>query len=90
MLKAAYIGAFAKFGYRYILQPALDLVRRQVLEPEIDHLGKVRGFSLSLSEWTAVLPENALLSFHDPVKHIAAKIGSSMIRLPLVRVGSRL
>jgi hypothetical protein len=33
-LRAAYLIAFAAFGYRYILRPQLDVVRRQVADPD--------------------------------------------------------
>ena len=33
-LKAAYLGAFAAFGYRYILGDGLQIVRKQIAEPD--------------------------------------------------------
>lgn len=39
-LRAAYLVAFAKLGYRYILQPQLDPVRRQIHEPAGEHVGR--------------------------------------------------
>jgi hypothetical protein len=38
-LRVGYLIAFAAFGYRYILDPVLDVVRAQILEKRIDHVG---------------------------------------------------
>jgi hypothetical protein len=37
-LRSAYLPTFAVFGYRYVFQPPLAVVRRQIAEPEIDHI----------------------------------------------------
>lgn len=37
-LRSAYLSLFAIMGYRYALAPALDLVRRQIREPEVEHI----------------------------------------------------
>ncbi len=42
-LKAAYVIAFAAFGYSYILQPELDVVRRQIQEPTASLVADVAG-----------------------------------------------
>ncbi|MBI4454784.1 MAG: hypothetical protein HY644_02675 [Acidobacteria bacterium] len=34
LLRAVYLAAFAKFGYAYIMRPALDTVRKQIRQPE--------------------------------------------------------
>lgn len=34
-LKTAYLACFAKLGYQYILRPQLDIVRIQILQPEL-------------------------------------------------------
>jgi len=36
-LRAAYLVAFARFGYRYILRPELDIVRGQIADPTVEH-----------------------------------------------------
>ncbi len=79
LLKPAYIGAFAKFGYQYIMQQSLDLVRQQIREPDKDYIGQIRGWSHGDE-----LPDTALalFTFHDPIKCVAAKIGDSLILLP--------
>lgn len=38
-IKAGYLAAFASLGYRYILDPALDPVRRQIANPKTDVFG---------------------------------------------------
>jgi hypothetical protein len=37
-LKAAYLVMFALLGYRYAFHPRLDVVRRQIQEPEVKHV----------------------------------------------------
>lgn len=35
-LRSAYLVAFATFGYRYVLRPDLDVIRRQIREPDAE------------------------------------------------------
>ncbi len=37
-LRSAYLAMFAVLGYRYIFQPGLAIVRRQIREPETEHI----------------------------------------------------
>jgi hypothetical protein len=37
-LRSAYLALFAVLGYRYVFQAALAVVRRQILDPETDHI----------------------------------------------------
>ena len=37
-LRTMYLAAFAALGYRYITRPELDAIRRQIAEPEVEHL----------------------------------------------------
>lgn len=37
-LRSGYLAMFALLGYRYILAPALDIVRRQIRDPETEHI----------------------------------------------------
>jgi hypothetical protein len=48
-LRAAYIVAFAALGYRYITQPTLDVVRRQIREPR--ELVLERFYSVTRDAW---------------------------------------
>jgi hypothetical protein len=38
VLRAAYLAAFAWFGYRYALHPRLNVVRQQILDPSTRHV----------------------------------------------------
>jgi hypothetical protein len=46
-LKAAFLIAFAAFGYRYAFDPRLDLVRQQILNPR-DHV--IDGWTIALNQ----------------------------------------
>ena len=77
LLKSAYIAAFAKFGYRYILRHALDVVRRQIEQPigtDIEHIRARISETLD--------PKHALLLFREPTECLGVKIGQSLILLP--------
>ena len=49
-LKAAYLAAFAKFGYSYIKHDVLSLVRSQIKSPECKIIPKYRFFMSDESE----------------------------------------
>jgi hypothetical protein len=39
LLRAAYLAAFAKLGYRFVCRPVFDIVRKQIIEPDTQSLG---------------------------------------------------
>lgn len=77
-LKSAYLAAFAKLGYSYILKPALTSVRQQIQEPSCRVLDTVRVYC-GKSDGT----EKTFLLLHEPVRCMAVKITDSVICLPL-------
>lgn len=83
LLKAAYLGAFAKFGYRYVLRQCLDPVRRQILEPQKNHFDAIRVWIRD-----GTFPLHAMLLFHAPVKCVGAKMNDSLILLPWIEDSS--
>jgi hypothetical protein len=76
-LKSAYLAAFAKFGYRYILQPSLNTVREQIIRPQASVLANFRVYL------HAHAPEQPqLLVVHDPVACLVVQMGDTAILLP--------
>ena len=79
-LRAAYLALFAVAGYRYVLQPALAIVRRQIAEPEVEH---IPTFMVTLSHdppWT----ERRLVHVRSPAwqQCWTVQIGRYAIFLP--------
>lgn len=77
LLKTAYLGAFTKFGYRYILRQCFNLVRQQIREPQAHHIEAIRIWVRD-----PTLPNHALLLFHAPVKCVGAKVKEGLVLLP--------
>jgi len=77
-LKSAYLAAFAKLGYTYILKPALNRVR-QIQEPSCRVLDTVRVYCGKSGS-----TEQTFLLLHEPVRCMAVKITDSVICLPLL------
>jgi hypothetical protein len=77
-LKSAYLAAFAKLGYTYILRPELDRVRQQIRSP---HVQLLKLFRLEASGADDV--EKALLLFQNPVRCVGVKIGKTIVCLPV-------
>ena len=78
-LRAGYLVAFAALGYRYILRPDLDLVRRQIANPR-DHVVTVYRATLP-----AELPEQRrVLLVDEPraLSSLAIQMGRHLIFLP--------
>lgn len=79
-LKAAYVGAFARFGYRYTFGVrAARQVRDEVMDPQ----GRLRGF---VGRWTDL--HEATLRFvvcPRPLPTLMAEIGEHTIALPWFR-----
>lgn len=82
LLKAAYVGSFAKFGYQYIMQPSLELVRAQIQRPAEILIHPIRGWRQGdhLKDRIRVV--------NTPLKHIVVKIGESRILLPGINESS--
>lgn len=77
-LRSAYLAAFAKLGYTYILRPPLDRVRQQIQDPTCRALPTVRVYAADFGAtgW-------AFLLFYEPIACLAAKIRDSVVCLPL-------
>lgn len=69
LLKAAFLAAFARFGYRYALHPTLNVVREQIRNPNSQCLSSFGGrFKEERTEaemWHFLKPERALLVLFD-------------------------
>jgi hypothetical protein len=76
-LRTAYLAAFAKLGYAYILRSALERVREQIRTPAAKTLQTVRLFSNDLGPF-----EKGFVVMHDPFPCLAVKIRDSMVCLP--------
>jgi hypothetical protein len=73
----AYLAAFAKFGYRQVLQPHWDPVRQQIREP------KSGTFMPSCVYMSAELAEGRYLMFVDtPLRCLGVKIDTALVLLP--------
>lgn len=77
-LKSAYLAAFAWLGYSYILRPSLDRVRTQIKDPHSSILERYRFYPRGTAAF-----ENGFLVFQKPVSCLAARIGDSVVCLPL-------
>ena len=80
-LRAAYLALFAVAGYRYIFRPELAIVRRQIAEPDIEH---IPTFMITLPHdppWT----ERRLVRVKAPedLQCWAVMIGRYAVFLPL-------
>lgn len=77
-LKTAYLACFAKLGYQYILRPQLDVVRIQILQPE---LKLIDGFAYRIRP--GLLPIGRIIIFVETPFHAAAvQIDDRFIFLP--------
>jgi hypothetical protein len=78
LLRAGYLAAFAAFGYRYIFQERLNVVREQIANPDTDLIDR---FSLHLS---TPMERRRVLWFEGPpqLECILVQIDDSCIFLP--------
>jgi len=77
-LKSAYLACFAKLGYQYILRPQLDIVRNQIIQPE---LKLIEGFAYRINP--GQLPSRRVLIFTEtPFQSVAVQIDDRFIFLP--------
>ena len=77
-LKAAFLAAFATFGYRYACDPRLKPVRQQILHPDQQIID---GWSWSI---TANQPDNAryLVVLIEPLSAVLVKLDMVDVLLP--------
>jgi hypothetical protein len=75
-LKAAFIAAFAAFGYRYAFDPLLELVRQQILHPDEQ---VIDGWSIAVNQ-TGNDRYLALLT--EPLSAVIVKLGRMDVLLP--------
>ena len=76
-LSSAYLAAFAKLGYTYILRAALDRVRQQIQDPTCRALETVRVYAGDFGG-----TERAFFLLDEPISCLAAKIRDSVVCLP--------
>ena len=80
-LKTAYLGAFAKFRYRWILSEHLNSVRNQIQEPLEEHIQTYR-VHLKANEFPWKL---GLFLLESPTQCLLAKIDTTAVLLPWVK-----
>ena len=76
-LRAAYIAAFAKLGYKYIATKSLDSVRQQLLAPN-ERI--IQGYWIDAAHDSRRLRNMALCS--DPFSCLVVRVNGSAIILP--------
>jgi hypothetical protein len=77
-LKSAYLAAFAKLGYTYILRAALNRVRQQIQEPTCRVLETVRVYAGGLGSFGS-----GFVLINEPIRCLGVKIDDSLVCLPL-------
>ena len=79
-LRAGYLALFAVTGYGYIFDPALGIIRKQIEEPDVEHipafLADLQGYPLT---------ERRIMRVDEPEWHRswAVQIGRHLVFLPL-------
>jgi len=76
-LKTAYLAAFAKLGYVYILRGELDRVRQQIRSPQTRLLDSFR-----LSAQSGDKNQKALFLFQSPIRCLGVIMGNEVVCLP--------
>ena len=78
-LRAAYLSAFALFGYSFALRPALDIIRSQIAAPE----------TRMIRSWSATVPDSAddvrlVVGIQRPsdMRSLMVQMGKSVVFLP--------
>lgn len=81
-LRSGYLALFAVIGYRYILDPALAIVQRQIAEPDAEHIPTFLSLMPGNPPWT----EQRLVRIRQPasLQGWAVQIGRYMVFLPLL------
>ncbi len=79
-LRHAYLALFAIGGYRYIFQPGLGLVRKQIKEPEAEHIPLFLAVLPAAHSWI----ERRIIYVRDPewLQSWAVQIGKYLVFLP--------
>lgn len=78
-LKSAYLAAFAKLGYRWILASRLDRIRKQIVEPSAKHL---RNFRLYLKHEMPFV--HGIYLINEPITCLLVTEKKSVIVLPWI------
>lgn len=76
-LRDAYLIAFAALGYRYILRPELDAVRRQIQEPHVAHIQAFRSAATSPRG-----TDRRIIAVRKPAPGLMVDTGSGTYWLP--------
>lgn len=76
-LRDAYLIAFSALGYRYILRPELDAVRRQIQEPEVAHIRAFRSAGTSPRG-----TDRRIIAVREPAPGLMVDTGSGTYWLP--------
>jgi hypothetical protein len=83
-LRAAYLVAFAEFGYLYVFQRRLESVRRQLAEPAANVIDL---FSVVLPEATAQTRHFVIIEEPLDLRGLALQMGRSLVFLPWLSDG---
>ena len=75
-LRAAFLVAFAAFGYRYAFDQRLTLVRQQILAPDAQ---LIDGWGVTL---TQTEDDQSLLLLTEPIPAVMVKLGRIAVLLP--------
>lgn len=76
LLKAGFLAAFAKLGYRFALHPALEVVREQIQHPDDQLLSPFGGwFEDGFDGWE-------MWHFQEPARAIFVQIDRDFVFLP--------
>jgi hypothetical protein len=81
-LRSGYLALFAVAGYRYILDPALAIVQKQVAEPDVEHIPTFLSLMPGNPPWS----ERQIVRVREPrpLSCWAVQIGRYMVFLPLL------
>ena len=79
-LRHAYLALFAVGGYHYIFQPGLAIVRKQIKEPDVEHIPRFLGVLPGEHLWS----ERRIISISEPewLQSLAVQIGRYVAYLP--------
>lgn len=79
-LRHAYLALFAVAGYRYIFQPGLGIVRKQIKEPDADHIPTFLAALPGEHPWS----QRRILMVREPewLQSWAVQIGRYVVFLP--------
>jgi hypothetical protein len=80
-LRTAYLALFAVTGYRLILGPEMEVVRRQILEPKVSHIPTFLIDTRTDDDWT----DRTFIRVTTPewARSWGIKVGHYVVSLPL-------